>query len=156
MSEIVKVRNDESLVAPPYLDILIKEHQESLQHARAQSKKERKVNRVNNYLKRKLFCASVDVRKFSKKEFSMIERRARNYYLARTVSASLWSLASIGGILKGFAYMFAAWPESVSAGLFFGGFGITVLATTSLVFALIKTNRIAKILAGKYNNYDRW
>lgn len=141
---------NESLVTAPFLDLLARSNQEQLEKTRANNKKERDTRRISCYIHQKFPYANSD-KAIPPKEFPAIAKRARNYYLTRTAGASLWALASTGGIFKGFSYMILVWPPTV--GLFFGGLGIAALAATSLVFAIRKTVRFYRILTGKERHY---
>lgn len=148
-------KENESLIKEPYLDSLIKANKNALENARLENKKRIDNYRVRSYLRRKFPHAESDISLIPPKEFPAIAKMARNYYLARTAGASLWALTSVGGIFKGLAYIGIGW-SSESYSIFFGGVGVTALAITSLIFAIKKTNSIAKMLAGKLYEYDRW
>src|SRR3989338_6197270 len=101
MSETTKPKDDESLVAAPYLDELIKINQKALEEAREKDKKNRDVIRIDYYLYYKFPYATGSRKPVPEKEFAMIAKRARNYLLSRIAGASLLSLASLGGVVYG-------------------------------------------------------
>lgn len=144
---------DESLIKEPYLDSLIKINQEGLRKARAGRKRERDSARIYSYLRQKFPYAKPDSSAIPEKEFPIIARKAKNFYVLKTALPSLWALASFGGVSQGILWMVAG--VTVSAGLFFGGFGVSLISGLSLVLAIKKTVQIGKILFG-CDYYHRW
>lgn len=148
-------KEDESLIKEPYLDSLIKINQEGLKKARAGRKRERDNARVDLYLRQKFPYAKSDSSAIPEKEFPIIAKRAKNFYVLKTALPSLWALASFGGISHGIVGMASASSAQSSLGLFFVGFGIFIISAISLGLAVKKTIKIGKILFG-YSYYRRW
>lgn len=101
--------NDEKLIASGILDILAVKNHELAQikfleaeKALVEARKIRDRNIVMLYLRKKFPLATAEeIPEISEKEFPLILKRARNYYLAKLGMAGIATLPFIGGSIAG-------------------------------------------------------